>query len=61
MGSKGPRKTRKREKSTSDEPKRRYRETTFDMGVPRVDLRKSLGLAAAMEDEEIRQKLARGK
>lgn len=41
--------------------KRAYREKTYDMGMPLVDLTKALALAAAMEDEAIIEKLARGK
>ena len=37
--------------------RRRYREKTFAMGRPRIDLRKALAEAAKMEDEEIRRKL----
>ena len=32
--------------------RRRYREQTFALGAPRVDLSKALTLAAALEDEE---------
>jgi hypothetical protein len=32
----------------------RYREKTYAMGVPRVDLRKALAVAAALEDERYR-------
>lgn len=40
-------------------PKRkRYRESTHSMGVPRTDLDKALALAAGLEDEEILRKLA---
>lgn len=42
-------------------PRRPYREKTFDMGEPKANLDKALALAAALEDEEIRQKLARRK
>jgi hypothetical protein len=35
----------------------RYRESTQAMGVPRVDLRKALAVAAALEDEEILRKM----
>ena len=38
-----------------------YREKTFPMGPPRVPLTNALALAAALEDEEIRAELARGK
>ena len=41
--------------------RRRYREKTYDMGVPRVDLTKALRLAAQMEDEEIVRKMKQGK
>lgn len=36
--------------------RRRYREKTFALGSPRVDLRKALAVAAALEDEEILRK-----
>lgn len=39
-------------------PVRTYREKTFSMGQPRVDLTKALAVAASLEDEEIRRKLA---
>jgi len=35
-----------------------YREKTYAMGTPTFDLDKALGLAAALEDEEIIRKLA---
>jgi hypothetical protein len=38
--------------------RRRYREETYAMGAPRVDLRKALALAATLEDDEVRRKLA---
>jgi hypothetical protein len=38
-----------------------YREKTYSMGQPRVPLDKALVLAAAMEDEEILEELARRK
>jgi len=44
-----------------NKPARRYREKTFSMGEPKVDLDRALALAAAMEDEEIRRKLAQRK
>ena len=34
-----------------------YRETTFRMGRPRVDLDKALALAATLEDEETLRKV----
>jgi hypothetical protein len=40
---------------------RPYREKTFDMGPPKMDITKALALAAAMEDEEICRKLAQGR
>ena len=40
---------------------RRYREKTFPMGEPRQSLDKALALAAYLEDEETREKLARRK
>ena len=39
----------------------RHRERVFAMGAPRVDLRKALALATALEDEEIAHELARRK
>ena len=39
----------------------RYREKTFAMGQPNVNLDKALVLAASMEDEEVREELARRK
>jgi len=40
---------------------RPYREKTFSMGEPKVDLSKALALAAAREDDETREELARRK
>ena len=40
---------------------RPYREKTVHMGAPKVSLDKALALAARLEDEEVRQKLARRK
>jgi len=40
---------------------RPHREKTFSMGQPRVNLDKALSLAAALEDEEVREELARRK
>jgi hypothetical protein len=42
-------------------PARPYREKTYDMGVPNVNLDKALALAAALEDDEVIEKLARRK
>jgi len=42
-------------------PSRPYREKTFRMGEPRVPLDKALALAASLEDQETREKLARRK
>ena len=42
-------------------PRKRFRQTTSDMGSPRVDLTKALQLAAQLEDEEIIRKLQLGK
>ena len=39
----------------------RYREKTFSMGQAKVDLDRALALAAALEDEEVREELARRK
>lgn len=41
--------------------RRRYREKTYDMGVPSIDLTKALQVAAEMEDEEIIRKMKQGK
>jgi hypothetical protein len=38
-----------------------YRQKTYCMGEPKVNLDKALALAAAMEDEETIRKLAQGK
>jgi plasmid stability protein len=38
-----------------------YREKTFPMGLPKVNLVKALALADALEDDEIREKAARRK
>lgn len=40
---------------------RRYREEVFAMGMPRVALDKALALAAALEDGEVVEKMARRK
>lgn len=37
--------------------RRRYREKTFPMGRPRIDMRKALAAAAGLEDEETLRKL----
>jgi hypothetical protein len=42
-------------------PPRRYREKTFRMGPPKADLTKALALAASLEDDEVREELARRK
>jgi hypothetical protein len=42
-------------------PARPFRETTFRMGQPKVNLDKALALAAALEDDEVREELARRK
>ena len=42
-------------------PPRPYRQKTYSMGPPKVNLDKALALAAALEDEEICRKLADGK
>lgn len=44
-----------------EQPRRPYREKTFAMGHPKVDLDRALQVAAALEEEEIREKLARRK
>ncbi len=38
-----------------------YREKTFHLGEPKVDLDKALRLAATLEDDEVCEKLARRK
>ena len=42
-------------------PRRPYREQVFSLGAPRVPLDKALALAAAMEDAESLEELARRK
>ena len=42
-------------------PPRRYREKTFRMGPPKTDLTKALSVAASLEDDEVREELARRK
>ena len=37
-------------------PRRRHRERTHPMGVPRVDLTKALSVTARMEDDEVLRK-----
>lgn len=41
--------------------KKPYREKTYSLGVPTVDLTKALAIAAALENEEILRKMALGK
>lgn len=41
--------------------RRRYREKTFALGSPTVNLDKALSLAAALEDEEVIEEMARRK
>ena len=45
----------------ANRPARPYREKTFRMGEPRVNLDKALALAASLEDDEVREKLVRRK
>jgi hypothetical protein len=45
----------------ADKPGRPYREKTFRMGEPKVNLDKALVLSASLEDAEVREKLARRK
>lgn len=47
-----------RQASKPDHP---YREKTHSMGRPKVNLDKALALAAALEDEELIEKLTRRK
>ncbi len=42
-------------------PRKPFRQQTHSMGVPKIDVTKALAFAAALEDEEIIEKLARGK
>ena len=46
---------------TSTRKAKPFRQQTYEMGVPRVDLTKALALAASMEDEEIIKKMSLGK
>jgi predicted transcriptional regulator len=48
-------------KSKSQPKRKKFRQRTYNMGVPLVDLTKASALAAALEDEEIIAKLALGK
>ena len=45
----------------ANKPVRPFREKTFSMGEPKIDLDKALSLAASLEDEEVREELARRK
>ncbi|GIW93961.1 MAG: hypothetical protein KatS3mg110_2002 [Pirellulaceae bacterium] len=47
-----------REASPQTRRKRRFRQTTYAVGRPRMDLTKATALAAALEHEEILPKLA---
>ncbi len=40
----------------SKKPRRRYRERTFPLGAPRIDLTKALAVSTALEDDEILRK-----
>jgi predicted Zn-ribbon and HTH transcriptional regulator len=42
-------------------PSRPYRQKTFRMGQPKFPIDKALAFAAALEDEEVLEKLARRK
>jgi hypothetical protein len=44
--------------TTKPAKRRAYREKTFSMGQPKVDLDKALSLAASLEDDEVIRKLA---
>ena len=44
-----------------NKPSRPYREKTFRMGEPKVNLDKALAISASLEDDEVREKLARRK
>ncbi len=48
-------------KNKSSKAKKPYREKTFSMGKPKVDLTKALQLAAELEDAEIIKEMALGK
>ena len=45
----------------ADKPSKPFREKTFSMGAPKVNLDKALALAAALEDQEVREELIRRK
>jgi hypothetical protein len=45
----------------TDKPPKPFREKTFFMGAPKVNLDKALALAAALEDQEVREELVRRK
>jgi len=47
--------------SAIEAKKQAYREKTFDLGKPLVDLTKALQLSAEMEDEAIIEKLRQGR
>lgn len=42
-------------------PVKPYRQPTFDMGKPLVDLTKALALAAELEDQELIKKMRQGR
>lgn len=46
---------------SGENSRRRFRQRTFAMGEPRVDLTKALELAGQLEDTEIARKLRLGK
>jgi hypothetical protein len=48
-------------KNGNGTPRKPYREKTYSMGVPLVDLTKANQLAAELEDEEIIKKLRLGR
>lgn len=48
-------------KNGGDTPRKPYKEKTYSMGVPLVDLTKANQLAGELEDEEIIKKLSLGK
>ena len=50
-----------REAPQTQRKTRRFRQKTYDMGPPLVDLTKALALAAQLEDQEIMRKLGLGK
>ena len=50
-----------REMRLADKRPRPFHQKTYPMGEPMLNLDKALAIAASLEDEEIREKLARRK